>query len=185
LRKRILLLTGTPGVGKTTVVMKVVDSLRAKGYQVGGMVSREVRSNGVRVGFELIDLASGRSGWLARVDAGTGPSVGKYRVNLGDLESIGANAIICAAEKCEVVVIDEIGPMELFSESFSEAVQRAVNGAKLVIAVVHQSTRNNLIDSVKNRPDAELFRVTVDNRSTFAEVITKKAVLDFTSRLED
>ena len=56
--KRILLLTGTPGVGKTVVLTKVVNILKEKGYSVGGMISREVREGRVRVGFEMLDLTS-------------------------------------------------------------------------------------------------------------------------------
>ena len=63
---RVLLLTGAPGVGKTTVLTKTVDALKAKGINVGGMISREVREGGVRVGFEILDLSSGKRGWLAQ-----------------------------------------------------------------------------------------------------------------------
>ena len=59
---RILVLTGAPGVGKTTVLTKTVDALKAKGVSVGGMISREVRENNVRVGFEILDLTSGKHG---------------------------------------------------------------------------------------------------------------------------
>jgi len=175
LRKRLLVLTGSPGVGKTTVLLRVVESLKAKGYSVGGMLSREVRSDKTRVGFEILDLSSDRRGWLAHVNQKSGPSVGKYRVNLEDLDNIGANAIVNAAENFDVVVIDEIGPMELFSEKFKEAVRRAVEGGKLVVGVVHWKARNRLIDEVKNREDTEVFVVTYENRNKLHKTITEKA----------
>ncbi len=184
MRKRVLLLTGSPGVGKTTVLMKVVDSLRARSCNVRGMVSREVRSGSVRVGFEVRDLTSGRTGWLARANAKARPRVGRYRVDMADLELVGVKAIADAVENSEVVVVDEIGPMELFSESFKEAVEKAVNSAKLVVAVVHQKARDDVIDYVKSRDDAELFEVTVENRSILWEVIVKKAVLGLASLRE-
>jgi len=69
LPKRVLLITGSPGVGKTTLLLRIVEALKAKGYSVGGMVSREVRSCGARVGFEIIDLADNtKRGWLAHVN---------------------------------------------------------------------------------------------------------------------
>ncbi|MGB9756561.1 MAG: nucleoside-triphosphatase, partial [Candidatus Bathyarchaeales archaeon] len=77
--KRVLLLTGSPGIGKTTVLLKASTALKAKGYSVGGMISREVRLCGTRVGFEILDLKSGTRGWLAHVNQPTGPQVGKYR----------------------------------------------------------------------------------------------------------
>ena len=81
-----MLLTGSPGVGKTSVLLRIVESLKAKGYSVGGMVSREVRVGRDRVGFEILDLNTGRKGWLAHVAQKQGPQVGRYRVNLEDLE---------------------------------------------------------------------------------------------------
>ena len=67
LKKRILLITGSPGVGKTTLLLKVAEALKANGYGVGGMISRDVRTSGSRVGFEVTDLNSGNKGWLASV----------------------------------------------------------------------------------------------------------------------
>jgi len=175
-KKRLLFLTGSPGVGKTTVLMRVVEALKAEGYSVGGMVSREVRSCGARVGFEILDLGSGRRGWLAHVNQKSGPQVGKYRVNLGDLDGIGVEAIVRAFENFDVVAIDEIGPMELFSERFRDAVRRAVESGKLVVGVVHWRARNKLIDDVKAREDAEVYLVTWENRDRLHEVIVEKAV---------
>ena len=176
LKKRVLLLTGSPGVGKTTVLLRLVESLKAKGYSVGGMLSREVRSDGVRVGFEILDLSSDKRGWLAHVNQPSGPQVGKYRVNLEDLNSIGAEAIMTAFDKCDVIAIDEVGPMELFSEKFKEAVKRAVESGKLVVGVVHWKARDRLIEEVKKREDTEIIVVTSENRNTLHQTITEKAI---------
>lgn len=176
MRKRLLLLTGSPGVGKTSVLLRVVESLKAKGYSVGGMVSREVRSGEVRVGFEISDLGGSRRGWLAHVNQHSGPQVGKYRVNLEDLNSIGAEAIMKAVQDCDVIAIDEIGPMELFSGRFREAVSRAIECGKVVIGVVHWKAKDRLIDEVKKGEDAETIAVTNGNRNELHETIVEKAV---------
>jgi len=181
LGKHVLLLTGRPGVGKTTVLLKVVNALKAKGYSVGGMISREVRSYGERAGFEVSDLGSGRRGWLAHVNQPNGPSIGKYRVNLEDLNNIGVEAIVKAVENCDVITVDEVGPMELFSERFREAVRRAVDCGKLVVGVVHWKARDRLIEEVKAREDAEVIVVTMENRDKLHEVLTEKAI-DFLKR---
>lgn len=175
MEKRVLLLTGNPGVGKTSTLLKVVESLKAKGYSVGGMISREVRSHGTRVGFEILDLNSNRRGWLAHFNQRTGPQVGRYRVNIEDLESLGVSAILEAVEKFDVVAIDEIGPMELFSEKFKDAVRKTVDSEKLVIGVIHWKAKNKLIDDVKKREDTELYVVTCENRDNLNEIIVKKA----------
>jgi nucleoside-triphosphatase len=175
LRKRVLLLTGNPGVGKTTVLTKAVGALKEKGYCVGGMISREVRKGGTRVGFEILDLSSGRHGWLARINQEHGPQVGKYRVNIEDLDAIGAEAIADAVEKCDIIAIDEIGPMELFSEKFKQATRKALESRKPVLAVVHWKAKDRLIIEAKNREDAEIFTVTHEKLDKMPEAIAEKA----------
>jgi nucleoside-triphosphatase len=174
MKKRIMLLTGSPGIGKTTVLIKIVDSLKAKGYKVGGMISREVRSRGSRVGFEILDIIGLRRGWLAHGDQPTGPRVGKYRVNIEDLNSIGAETIVRAVGEADVIVIDEIGPMELFSEKFKQAVQMAVESGKPLLGVVHWKAKDKLIDDVKNRDDVEIYNVNLENRDKLHDVIAEK-----------
>ena len=174
--KRVLLLTGNPGVGKTTVLMKVVKALKERGIRVGGMISREVREGETRVGFEILDLSSGRRGWLAHVNQKNGPQVGKYRVNIGDLIAIGAQAILDAVENCDVIAIDEIGTMELFSGKFKEAVRKALGSRKLVVAIVHWKAQDALINEAKKREDAETTSVTLENRESLHIQITGNAL---------
>jgi nucleoside-triphosphatase len=176
LKKRIFLLTGNPGVGKTTVLLKAIESFRAKGYSVGGMISREVRSCGTRVGFEISDLSNGAHGWLAHVNQKSGPQIGKYRVNLKDLEGVGVVAVMKAIEISEVVAIDEYGPMELFSGKFKEAVRKAIESDKLLVGIVHWKARDKLIDEAKAREDAEVYVVTCENRASLHEVVVGRAV---------
>jgi nucleoside-triphosphatase len=176
LRKRVLLLTGNPSVGKTTVLAKAVNALKKEGFSVGGMVSREVRDGGVRVGFEILDLNSGRHGWLAHVNQHSGPQVGRYHVNVEDLNSVGAKAVADAVEKCDVVAIDEVGPMELFSEKFKEATRKALESGKPVLAVVHWKASDRLIGEAKSRDDAETFTVTHENRELLPSALSEKIV---------
>jgi nucleoside-triphosphatase len=179
LKKRVLLLTGDPGVGKTTVLIKTADGLKAGGICLGGMISREVREGNVRVGFEIIDLTSGKLGWLARVNQQIGSRVGKYHVNLQDLEIIGAKAIRDATEKCDVIAIDEIGPMELYSPKFKKAVAEALESKKLVLAVVHAKAKDSLITEAKEREDAEVFTVTLSNRDSLPQSLTNQVFTTF------
>jgi nucleoside-triphosphatase len=177
LEKRVLILTGTPGVGKTTVLANTVSVLKGRNVIIGGMFSREVREGSERIGFEIIDITSLSRGWLARVDQQSGPQVGKYHVNINDLESVGAKAISDATENSDLVAIDEIGPMELFSTKFRDAIVKALDSKKLVIAVVHQKAQDQLLFDVRNRSDVETFVVTSKNRGMLHEVLVEKAIL--------
>ena len=147
------------------------------------MISRDVRASGSRVGFEITDLNNGNKGWLAGLHQERGPQVGKYRVNIDDLNSVGVKAIMEACEKLDVVVVDEIGPMELFSEKFREAVKKAVESKKLVVSTIHWKMSGELIDSIKKREDAEIHILTNENRDHVLEEIVREA-LDFLSRVD-
>jgi len=173
--KRLIFLTGNPGIGKTTILLKVVESLKVKGYSVGGMISHEIRSCGNRVGFEIVDLSSGKRGWLAHINQPTGPQVGRYRVNLKDLEDIGATAIEKASKSFNVIVIDEIGPMELFSGKFKNAVEGAVKSDKLVVGIVHWKAKNKLVEEIKAMEECEVLMVTYGNRDKLHQLIVEKA----------
>lgn len=176
MKKRLLIITGSPGTGKTSVLQKTIEALRARGYSVGGMVSREIRTSGTRAGFEILDLSSGEKGRLAHVNQKSGPRVGRYRVNLEDLEGVGVKAIDSAVEKAHVVAIDEIGPMELYSERFREAARSAAKSGKLVISTVQWRLRERIAEIVGAEQAFETFKVTYENRGNLHEDIVMKAV---------
>ncbi len=160
----IVLLTGRPGIGKTTVLRNAVGLLKARGRIVGGMVSSEIRHRDRRIGFGVSDLMSNDSGTLAHVKQEHGPRVGKYRVNLEDLEHVGVRAIQKALEEAEIVCCDEIAPMELASPLFREAIRRTVKSSKPFLATIHQTARDTFVQEIKSRPNVELLEVTKENR---------------------
>src|SRR4030067_714315 len=112
--------------------------------------------------------------WLTCASQKTGPMIGKYRVNIGDLENVGVQAITEAIKNSNVIAIDEIGPMELFSQKFRDATQKTLESHKLVIAVVHWKAQNRLINDAKNREDAETITVTPENRDHLSETILEQ-----------
>jgi nucleoside-triphosphatase len=169
--KRAYFLTGRPGVGKTTVLVRAIENLRGEGLKIGGFISREVREVGSRVGFKLIDLESGREGWLAHVRQPSGPRVGKYRVCMRDLEMVGVDAVRRALRGADVVVIDEVGPMELHSRLFREAVLAALNSDRIILGTIHYRVRGPFIDGIRRRGDTEIIEVTPRNREELPEAI--------------
>ncbi len=160
--------TGVPGAGKSTLVMRVLDRL---GCRAGGVLAREVRLGEKRVGFELIDLQSGEVGTLASAD-GDGPKLGRYRINLAALEDIGAGAIERAVREADLVVIDEVGPMELFSDGFAGAVEAALDSLKPILVVVQMRSRHPL--AVRIKEEFRLFVVTEMNRDDLPGMVASE-----------
>ncbi len=158
-----------------------MNGLRDRGYEIGGMISREVREGGVRVGFEIMDFSTGQRGWLAHVNQPRGPKISKYRVNLTDLDAVGVSSILDAVRNADVIIVDEIGPMELFSSAFRNAVVEAVESNKPVLGTIHFGLRDSLVNSVKKREDAEIFKVTYENRENLHNLIIDKIVRCLTS----
>jgi len=129
-----LLLEGRPGIGKTTAAGRIAALLRDSGVPVSGFVTREIRKSRQRVGFSLVTL-EGEEDTLAHVDFSGPPRVGKYGVDLAVLETIGVDALR-AARTDGVVIVDELGKMELASESFRDAFSALVAGSTALIATV-------------------------------------------------
>jgi nucleoside-triphosphatase len=161
-------------VGKTSVLLRVVDALKARGYRVGGMISRELRDRGVRVGFEIVDVGTGVRGCLAHVNQPTGPQIGKYRVNLSDLNAVGTGSIMGAVREADVIVVDEIGPMELCSSDFKAAVAHALRSRKPTVGTIHYRAHDPLIHAIRTDENADIVEVTRDNRGLLHTAIVER-----------
>lgn len=153
-------LTGAPGVGKTTVFMRIVDELKRLGCSIGGIYAPEVRIGGSRVGFMIIDLDSGARGWLARIGDFRGPRVGRYVVVVDDVLKIGIPALERALVEKNVIAIDEIGPMELAVPQLRSSIIKCIESGKLYLAVVHRGLRDR---------DPEVYRL-LAGRGSIVEV---------------
>jgi len=176
MRKHIILITGVPGIGKTTAIIKMAETLKAQGYKIGGIITKEKREGNARVGFTIQDLLTEKQGWLAHVKQPNGPRIGKYRINLADLEEVGASAIQDAIGTADIIIIDEIGPMELHSRAFKEAVMHATDSTKPAIATVHYNAADAFVREIKARQDAEVYEVTLENRDVMHKFITDRII---------
>jgi nucleoside-triphosphatase len=165
---RALLLTGRPGVGKTTIIRTVAARM---GASAGGFYTDEIRERGRRTGFRLVSL-DGTTGILASVNISGPHRVGKYGVHLRDLEQVGVQALLRAIQQpgVPVVVIDEIGKMELFSSDFRQATLAALDSPKVVLASVMAGPQP-WVDAIKARSDVTLVEVTLANRQALPERI--------------
>ena len=164
--KTAILLTGAPRCGKTTLLQKVL--VRYTG-RMGGFYTREVLKDGQRTTFEMVTL-DGKTGILAGVHLPGPPRVSKYGVDLAALEAVAVPAILYACQNVALVVMDEIGPMETFSEAFCQTVLETLDaGCPLLGTIVQRSTPFS--DRIKAREDVEVIEVTPTNRDAMVETI--------------
>jgi nucleoside-triphosphatase len=140
---------------------------------VGGVLTREIRSHGEREGFRLIDVHTEESAILAGVTKIIGPRIGKYRVNLKALSELGAKALLTGAQTSDLVVCDEVGPMELLSPEFKKAIRSAIlEDSKPCICVVHKRFAEPLIEEIRSSKDSKEFEVTFENRNELPDQIS-------------
>lgn len=164
--RKIVLITGAPGSGKTTLLRSVVARLS---QPARGFYTQEIRKGGVRQGFELVTL-DGAHGVLAHVDLHRPPRIGKYGVDPGVLERMAVPLLHKAAEEGGLAVIDEIGPMEMLSTPFRQAVLDLLDSpASLLATVVQRSTPFS--DRVKSTLGVTLIEVTPGNRDSLPDQV--------------
>lgn len=156
-----LLITGRPGVGKTTLVMNVVERLRGS-LRLAGFTTAEVRDScGERTGFRIFTV-EGKRAELARAGFRSSIRVGRYGVNLEAFERLTLPEL--ARRNVDLIVIDEIGKMECASDGFCRVVEDALDAQVSVLATLGVA-RLPFLQSVRSRPDVELLTLTERNRN--------------------
>lgn len=162
--KPAILLTGHPGAGKTTAVRKILELTKE---HCGGFYTREVLSNDSRVGFEIITL-DGETVALATknqdISFAAEITFGAYKVNLDAINVVAVPSIERAVKEKRIVVIDEIGPMEIFSEAFRKMVMTVLNLSNVLVFGTIVERPNPFADLVKAHPRAIVKTITIENR---------------------
>ena len=154
----VLLLTGRPGVGKTTVIRKVAAGLAGR---LGGFYTEEIRVDGERRGFSLTSF-DGRQGVMAHVDFRGRDRVGRYGVDVAVIDELAASTLGLSRD-ASVYLVDEIGKMECLSPAFVKAMRALLDSPKKVVATIG-ARGGGFIAEVKSREDAETLVVTPGNR---------------------
>ena len=155
---QVYLLTGRPGTGKTSLIKQAVAGL---GDRAGGFYTEEIRAQGIRQGFRLVTL-DGQSTILAHINIHSPYRVSKYGVDIDKLDEVGVSALRQADRQCDVVVIDEIGKMELFSANFREAVAQIIGSGKMVLGTIMLNP-HPWADAIKRKPQVNLVAITRAN----------------------
>lgn len=170
-----ILLTGSPGVGKTTIVKKLIQLFKEKQIKCIGFYTEEIRSdNGSRIGFDVIDV-DGKHGILARENPSDNikrPHVGKYSVYIKNFENIALSLL--KIEPNTILIIDEIGKMELLSKSFKQRIEE-IFGRTIILATIPNRQTIDVVEKIRTHKSSLLFEITKTNRNQIADEIFQKA----------
>ena len=163
---RTLILSGTPGIGKTTLIKAVIKEL---GDQAGGFFSEEILGPGGRKGYKLVTL-DGQWGIMAHADFKSKSNFGRFGVETHIIDKLGAGAINAALTDKPIVVIDEIGKITMFSSQFQSAAVKAVGSPKVVLATA-MSDNHPWLMALKAFPGVTVWEVTKKNRTALVKQV--------------
>jgi len=166
-------ISGLPSAGKTHALLKIIEMLEADGKTVGGMVTEPIVRRNRREGFYVMDWATKEKRVLASKDIESKVTVGKFGVDVAVLEEVGVTALRNATANSDVIVIDEIGKMEVESPTFVQAVKDALDADKPLILTLHKKSRNPLLQDIRRRDDVRILEVTQVNRNLLPYKIVK------------
>lgn len=167
--KHAYLLTGKPGIGKTTTIKALIERIGVE--HCGGFYTEEIRVRETRVGFRLVTL-DGQTGIFAHIKSESPIRIGRYGINPDCLESLGITAIKKAIETRKLVVIDEIGPMELYSEQFKRTIMDVFNNSSPCLATIALKP-HSWLDKLKQHEGVMLYTLTSDNRVTIIDTLAR------------
>ncbi len=166
-----ILLTGRPRVGKSTLICHVVENLKRLGHNaIGGFYTLDVHRDDQRVGFS-INTIDGKTGRLAEIGLASRYRLGKYGIDMESFENVALTALEDAIARKQLVVIDEIGFMEIKSKRFQQLVIRALDGPSPVLGTIMRKAFY-FADDIKKRQDVQLVTVSADNRDALVSEIT-------------
>jgi nucleoside-triphosphatase len=168
-------ITGMPKVGKTRSLLKIIEFLETDGYKLEGMITEPIIEKNERVGFYVEDLQTHEREVFAHKKFDFKEKVGDYGVDEKALEKIGIPAIEKAItdDNIHIIIIDEIGKMEMLSERFCEVVIEALDSNKPIIVTLHKKSRTPLLQDVRRRDDIRILEVTPVNRNLLPYKIEK------------
>jgi nucleoside-triphosphatase len=165
-----ILITGFPGSGKTTLVIKLANAL--KDLHPVGFYTSEIREGGIRQGFEFIGL-DGTRALLSHVNIQSPYRVGRYGVDIKGFDAF-LSSLALGNSDAGLFIVDEIGKMECYSEKFKELVREILTSDMPVIATIALKG-GGFINEVRKRNDIDIVELTQANRDPLIAGIAEQA----------
>ena len=161
-------ITGLPGSGKTQTLLRIIQLLEQDGIKVGGVVTEPIVEKDHRSGFRLVDWMTKESEVFAHESVKSRVRFGRYGVNVHALEDLGTRALAEARADADVIVIDEVGKMEVESEPFTQSIVESLDSNKSIVMTLHKKSRNPLLQDIRRRDELRLLEVTPINKNLLA-----------------
>ncbi|MCI4336042.1 MAG: NTPase [Thermoplasmata archaeon] len=166
-------ITGLPGSGKTQTLLRIIQLLEQEGVKVGGMVTEPIVEKQRRTGFQITDWMTKETAVFAHEGMKSRVRSGRFGVNLLALEDLGTRSLAEARESADVIVIDEVGKMEVESETFTKSVTDTLDANKSIVMTLHKKSRNPLLQDIRRRDELRLLEVTPVNKNLLAFKIVR------------
>ena len=172
-KRPIILLTGQPGIGKTTIIKRLAD---LAGNKAGGFYTQEIREGGKRRGFEIITFEGEKDYLALKSSKNTFKSevtFKSYKVNLDGIETIAVPSLIKARDEGKIIFVDEIGPMEISSKTFCDTIQQLLEDDTIIMVGTIAKRPYRFTDDVKRYERVKLIEITYETRDGMAEEVWK------------
>lgn len=166
MRKNILI-TGEPKSGKSTLL----DMLLAEHHDKVGFLTKEIRKDDIRVGFEMV-VHTGEKILLADVDTPDTHKVGKYFVHPQNIDPF-LERLLLPSDVSSLLYMDEIGQMQLFSASFKTTALRFLDATNTCVATITSVHEDDFTSNVKQRNDIIFVTITPENRDEKRMLVTQ------------
>lgn len=157
-------ITGLPGSGRTELLLTIVDMLQAEKVKVGGVITEPIIEEGKVTGFKMVDFITKEEAIIASTGLNSKARFNEFGIDLDTLGLFSVNAIKRAVYQSDLVVIDEIGRIQMKSEYFNKAVLNALKSSKPILMTIYRKSRSSLLQDIRRRDDIRMLEVTPVNR---------------------